>query len=141
MRAAFVLLAAAAVGCQTADPCPTTLSECGGDCVDTRVDGRHCGGCSGAGGTICGDTCVSLLTDDAHCGDLRPATDCDGQWSWHVDPATPGFADFTVEVCDACPAYVEAHLPDLVAIGWCPWTARVVAVERRPWGPAPEALP
>jgi len=63
---------------------------------------------------------------------IRSGTDCDGQWSWHVDPATPAFASFTVEVCDACPGYVEAHQADFASIGWCPWTARVVAVERRP---------
>jgi len=64
--------------------------------------------------------------------EVRSGADCDGQWSWHVDPATPGFADFTVEVCDACPPYVEAHVGDFESVGWCPWIARVVAVDRRP---------
>ncbi|MDD9971804.1 MAG: hypothetical protein OXR73_36505 [Myxococcales bacterium] len=60
---------------------------CGGDCVDTRSDKTHCGGCSQGGspactgdlscidsrcdcnsGTRCGDQCVNPNTDPEHCG-------------------------------------------------------------------------
>lgn len=66
--------------------------------------------------------------------DLRAGADCDDQWSFHPDPATPAFADVTVELCDACPSSVQADLPYWLGTvrQWCPWTARVVAVDRRP---------
>ncbi len=63
--------------------------------------------------------------------DLADGGDCDAQWTFHADPATPDFSPFAIEVCDACPEYVEAHKADFIALGWCPWTARVAAVSRR----------
>ncbi len=53
-------------------------------------------------------------------------------WSFHVDPATVGFFDASVEVCDASTSEVENHLmqvgeaflPDSV---WCPWSSSLLA--------------
>lgn len=48
-------------------------------------------------------------------------------WSWHLDPATVGFAQFTIELCDGCPGMVEADLATwLETVGtYCPWTTEV----------------
>jgi len=66
--------------------CPSGLSQCGDDCVQTELDPAHCGGCDQscdagevcsdgqcklqcAGGTTkCSDACVDTTTDPAHCG-------------------------------------------------------------------------
>lgn len=49
-------------------------------------------------------------------------------WSWHLAPSSIEFADLTTEVCDGCPAMVEADLGYWVdTVGrFCPWTSRVV---------------
>jgi len=48
-------------------------------------------------------------------------------WSWHIDPASLEFADFTTEVCDGLPEFVEDGT--LTSDRYCPWLAKVVAVE------------
>ncbi|WP_024357282.1 hypothetical protein [Leucobacter chironomi] len=48
-------------------------------------------------------------------------------WSWHIDPASLEFADFTTEVCDGLPQFVEDRT--LTSDTYCPWMARVVSVE------------
>ncbi|MBL8740292.1 MAG: hypothetical protein JNK04_04330 [Myxococcales bacterium] len=78
--------------------CPEGLVQCGGECVDTARDPRHCGGCFGACGTgevcdasecqcsgstvECGGACVDTHVDPAHCGGCdHPCDDppaCDG---------------------------------------------------------------
>ncbi len=49
-------------------------------------------------------------------------------WSWHLDPEHFGLADFTIELCDARPSYVEENLfYFLVTVGsYCPWGAVLV---------------
>jgi hypothetical protein len=47
-------------------------------------------------------------------------------WSWHIDPETVEFADFTTEVCDGLPEYVEDGT--LTSDIYCPWIATVVDV-------------
>ncbi len=62
-------------------------------------------------------------------------------WSFHVDPASVSFSDFSVEVCDASTSYVEDHLtevgeallPDNV---WCPWSSHLLAEVPAPAGAA-----
>jgi hypothetical protein len=51
-------------------------------------------------------------------------------WSWHLDPDRVRMAEAAIEVCDGVPSYVEAHLDEFLDLGYCPWSARVVA-ERR----------
>lgn len=48
-------------------------------------------------------------------------------WSWHIDPSTLEFANVTIEVCDGIPQYVEDEI--VTSDRFCPWSARVVAVE------------
>ncbi len=51
-------------------------------------------------------------------------------WSWHFVPSTVRMADVSIEVCDGLPSYVNAHVDAFVAVGYCPWGARVVKVGR-----------
>ncbi len=53
-------------------------------------------------------------------------------WSWHHVPDTVSFADFTIELCDGCPMYIEENLEEwLETVGtYCPWSTEVVARER-----------
>jgi len=51
-------------------------------------------------------------------------------WSWSIDPADFEFADVTMEVCDGLPSDVESG--ELTSERYCPWSARVVAVEPAP---------
>ena len=50
-------------------------------------------------------------------------------WSWHLDPASIQFVDASIELCDACPSYLEQRLDDWIRSGgsYCPWTTEVVA--------------
>ena len=52
-------------------------------------------------------------------------------WNWHLDPEQIEMADFTIEVCDALPSYVEAHITEFVEVvgQYCPWLAMLVSVE------------
>lgn len=50
-------------------------------------------------------------------------------WSWHFVPDTVRMVDISIELCDGSPSYVESHRADYLLSGYCPWGARVVAVE------------
>jgi hypothetical protein len=50
-------------------------------------------------------------------------------WTWHFVPESVRMVDFSIELCDGEPSYVEAHRPEYLASGYCPWGARVVALE------------
>lgn len=50
-------------------------------------------------------------------------------WSWHFVPETVRMVDTSIELCDGTPSYVEAHRADYLLSGYCPWGARIVAVE------------
>jgi len=47
-------------------------------------------------------------------------------YSWHIDPETVEFADFTTEVCDGLPSDVEQGI--LTSPYYCPWSAEVIAI-------------
>ncbi len=66
--------------------------------------------------------------------DLVDGAGADPQWSWHVDPATPVFADVAIELCDGCPRDVESNKPYWLGTvkRYCPWSAAVSAVTRTP---------
>jgi hypothetical protein len=54
------------------------------------------------------------------------------EWSFHLDPASIGFFEVQIEVCDANVTYVEEHLDEvggstLPRNFWCPWSSRLVA--------------
>jgi hypothetical protein len=48
-------------------------------------------------------------------------------YSWHIDPESVEFADFTIEVCDGVPSFVEDGT--LTGDQFCPWSAEVIAIE------------
>jgi hypothetical protein len=52
-------------------------------------------------------------------------------WSYHLQPASITFFDFSIEVCDATIPYVEDHLDEaggafLPGLWWCDWSSRLV---------------
>ena len=51
-------------------------------------------------------------------------------WDWHFVPETVHMVDVAIEVCDGTPSYVNSHPNDFLAVGYCPWTAKVVKVGR-----------
>lgn len=61
---------------------------------------------------------------------VRDSPSVNAPWSWHIDPSTLEFADFTTEVCDGLPEFVEDGT--LTSDTYCPWLAKVVAVEPVP---------
>ena len=61
---------------------------------------------------------------------VRGDPDVNTGWSWHLDPATFEFADMTTEVCDGIPSFVEDG--SLTSDRFCPWSAKVEAVEPAP---------
>jgi hypothetical protein len=48
-------------------------------------------------------------------------------YSWHIDPASVEFADFTTEVCDGRPSDVEQSI--ITSDRYCPWSAKVIAID------------
>jgi hypothetical protein len=66
--------------------------------------------------------------------DLRAGTGVDRQWSWHADPDTAEFADAAIEICDGCPADIEADTAYWLGTvrRFCPWGASVARVTRTP---------
>jgi hypothetical protein len=69
-------------------------------------------------------------------------------YRWHLDPQDITMADFTVEVCDASPSYVEENVGEFVknVKRYCPWNAKLVELrnytgrEIKPPPPAPDRL-
>ena len=51
-------------------------------------------------------------------------------WSWHIDPDDVAMAEATIELCDATPSYIEAHLDEWLntVVRCCPGSARLVSV-------------
>ena len=49
-------------------------------------------------------------------------------WSWHIDPKTLQFADFTIEVCDGLPSHVEDRT--VTSPDYCPWSAKIIKIDR-----------
>ncbi|MEG4964446.1 MULTISPECIES: BP74-related protein [unclassified Microcoleus] len=60
----------------------------------------------------------------------RPAP-YNSKWSYQLDPATIGFFNMAIEVCDSTTTYLEDHLDEaggafLPGAFWCPWSSRLV---------------
>jgi len=70
-------------------------------------------------------------------GTLLDGMDCDPDWSWHVEPMDMSFADLAIELCDGCPSHIEDDKTYWIeTVGqYCPWTARVTAVDDRRGAP------
>lgn len=49
-------------------------------------------------------------------------------WSWHLDPESIEMAEFTIEVCDGTPSFVESNLDTWIEdVGrYCPWSAELI---------------
>ncbi|MEA2529666.1 MAG: hypothetical protein QOF33_3728 [Thermomicrobiales bacterium] len=67
-------------------------------------------------------------------GRLRPGPGIErhnAPWHWHLDPEDIELADFTTELCDAKPSYVEAHRREFIRkVGrYCPWAAELVDLQ------------
>jgi hypothetical protein len=58
---------------------------------------------------------------------IRGDPDINVGYTWHIDPESVEFADFTVEVCDGLPSDVEKGI--ITSDRYCPWSAEVVAIE------------
>jgi hypothetical protein len=66
--------------------------------------------------------------------ELFAGTDCDPQWTWHVNGATASFMSSPpVGGCDVCPALLERDVSYYVhdVELWCPSAPRVIAVDRQ----------
>jgi hypothetical protein len=52
-------------------------------------------------------------------------------YSWHLDPQEIAMAEVAIEVCDARPSYVEAHIDEFVdtITRFCPWNTKLVNIE------------
>jgi hypothetical protein len=72
---------------------------------------------------LAGDNVSAIPIGTVVRGDPGP----NAPWSWHVDPATLEFADMTIGVCDGFPSLVEAGT--VTSDQYCPWSAKIVAVE------------
>ncbi len=57
---------------------------------------------------------------------------CSGR-EWSVDPKEMSFGDFTTEVCDGVPSYLDANLESWVKApgNYCPWGPSVLSVDER----------
>lgn len=53
-----------------------------------------------------------------------------GIWGWHYVPENIRMVEASVEVCDGTPSYVNTHLNDYLAVGYCPWSAKVIKIGR-----------
>ena len=49
-------------------------------------------------------------------------------WNWHFIPESVRMVEASIEVCDAIPSYVDNHLNDFLAVGYCPWSAKIIRV-------------
>ena len=58
---------------------------------------------------------------------VRGDPDVNVGYTWHIDPASVEFADFTTEVCDGLPSDVEKAL--ITSDRYCPWAAEVTAMD------------
>jgi hypothetical protein len=58
---------------------------------------------------------------------VRGDSDVNTDYTWHIDPDSVEFVDFTTEVCDGLPSDVEQGI--ITSEYYCPWAAEVIAIE------------
>ena len=61
-------------------------------------------------------------------GRVVAGTNVNVGWSWHLENVE--FAELTTEVCDGRPSDVEREGVTFGGGRFCPWTARVISIER-----------
>ncbi|KAI7884482.1 uncharacterized protein EV154DRAFT_522284 [Mucor mucedo] len=78
------------------------------------------------------DLVSGATTDEPHLhGRIRKQTaSYNPKYSFQLDPATIGFFNMAIEVCDAYLPYVEEHLDEacgafLPGCVYCPWTSQI----------------
>lgn len=56
---------------------------------------------------------------------------CNAPWNWHYDPENIKMAEFTTEICDGLPSYVNANIDEWIkSVGrFCPWRAKLLDVK------------
>ena len=62
-------------------------------------------------------------------GRIAPGAQVNIGWSWHLENVT--FAEFTIELCDGRPSDVERQGIGFGGGRFCPWTARILAIEEQ----------
>lgn len=72
---------------------------------------------------LAGEEAPRIPNDVVIRGDPDVNTGC----TWHIDPESAEFADFTVEVCDGLPSDVEKGI--ITSDRYCPWSAEVIAID------------
>lgn len=60
-------------------------------------------------------------------GRIVAGTGVNTGWSWHLEEVE--FADVTIEICDGRPSDVEREGTSFGGGRYCPWSARVVAID------------
>jgi hypothetical protein len=73
---------------------------------------------------------------------VKRPIDYNPPWSYHLDPASVTFFDFSIEVCDATIRAVEERLDEacgsfLPGCVWCPWGSRLIAEVKTSPTPTP----
>jgi len=58
---------------------------------------------------------------------VRGDPDVNVGYTWHIDPESVEFADFTMEVCDGLPSDVEKGI--ITSDRYCPWSTEVIAID------------
>jgi hypothetical protein len=53
-----------------------------------------------------------------------------GNWGWHYASETVRMTEFSIEVCDGLPSYVNDHVSDFIGVGYCPWSGKIVKAGR-----------
>lgn len=64
-------------------------------------------------------------------GLVKPGTEYNEGYDWHIDPASLEFADAAIDQCDGLPSAVRAGSTER----FCPWAAKVISIS------CPSALP
>ena len=69
-----------------------------------------------------------ILVDESIC-------DLNGSWSWYFDPTDWALSEFSIELCDGNPQYVEDNLDEYVNVieRYCPWGSKVSREVDRPF--------
>jgi hypothetical protein len=60
-------------------------------------------------------------------GRIVAGTEVNVGWSWHLENVT--FAEVTIELCDGRPSDVERAGPAFANGQFCPWSARITAIQ------------
>lgn len=83
---------------------------------------------AGARALLAGTSAAAIPNGTVVYGDPGP----NAPWSWHIDPATLGWAEMTTEVCDGRPTQLQDGV--FTYASFCPWSAVLLGIEHDPDG-------